>query len=97
MSNSSTTWTREQSIIVALWVLAHQGDVPAEFAAAIPPTLLAAINAVGPSRFTGGVIYHMMGYQRLFFDRPISVTVTHLQRDIAAAMFSEGIAPQPKV
>jgi hypothetical protein len=84
-------YNKEQSTVVALWVLA-MSRYPTEFQTA-PDAITAIVNKLGDSHTSDSVLLHKHGYDRLLLDRPINKNISALQRQVARELHDVGIAP----
>lgn len=87
-------YSKEQSTVVALWVLAMQfrDDPKAAIQGAIaPPVVVDAVNKLGEQHTSGSILLHTHGYNRLLHNRKIDKTITNLQRQIARELVEQGV------
>jgi hypothetical protein len=87
-------YSREQSTVVALWVLAlQQRDEPkaAIQGATAPRIIVDVVNKLGEEHTSDSILLHTHGYDRLLMNRQIDKTVTELQRQIADELVEQGV------
>jgi len=79
-------YSREQSTVVALWVLAMQHrpnpKLPIQGHTA-PAIITEAVNKLGEHHSSDSILLHTHGYDRLLLGRDIDKSVTALQQEIA--------------
>ncbi len=87
-------YTKEQSTIVALWVLAKRQKNnlwPAPPTPTAPELITHLVNNAGPSHSSDSILLHTHGYDRLLLGRDISKSVTSLQKEVAQELLLSGI------
>ena len=87
-------YTKEQSTIVALWVLAkrREDDLwPAPPSATAPELITHMVNQVGPSHSSDSILLHTHGYDRLLLGRDITKSATSLQKEVAQELKLAGV------
>ena len=86
-------YSKEQSIVVALWVLARSTNDPeVRIPGATAPAIITnLVNQLGEKHSSDSVLLHKHGYDRLFFGRDIDKTITTLQRQIAKELYETGV------
>lgn len=86
------TYNREQSTVIALWVLARQTDNdPHPLIPTAPQNIVDIVNALGEHHSSGSILLHTHGYDRLLLGRDIDRTVTRIQREVAQELREVGI------
>jgi hypothetical protein len=79
-------YSKEQSTIIALWVLAMQQRAnptrPIQGHTA-PSSITEIVNKLGEHHSSDSILLHTHGYDRLLLGRDIEKTVTALQQEIA--------------
>ncbi|HUE69348.1 MAG TPA: hypothetical protein VMP01_00555 [Pirellulaceae bacterium] len=86
-------YTREQSLVVALWVLAQTSDrVKAKSGARqAPRPIVELVNAFGGKHSADSIFLHQHGYERLLLGRDIDKTVSETQRAVAQSLVEAGL------
>jgi|GEM_PF-4188592 len=87
-------YTKEQSTIVALWVLAKRRDTdlwPSPPTPTAPELITDLVNKVGLHHSSDSVLLHTHGYDRLLLGREIGKSVTTLQRQVASELEDAGV------
>jgi hypothetical protein len=87
-------YNKEQSTVVALWVLALQcrSDPKAAIQdATAPPVIVEILNRLGESHSSDSILLHTHGYDRLLLGRDIDKTISKLQREVASALKDAGV------
>jgi hypothetical protein len=91
-------YSKSQSTVIALWVLAlqsrHNGDEFARKGPTAPPAITDLVNQHGEPHTSDSILLHTHGYDRLLLGRTIGKTITNLQREIASEFHSQGIVRQ---
>jgi hypothetical protein len=87
-------FTKDQSTVIALWVLALQqrDDPKAAIQNHTAPQIISDIvNKLGEPHSSDSILLHTHGYDRLLLNRPIEKTVTELQRQVADELVEQGV------
>ncbi|WP_076587992.1 hypothetical protein [Vibrio ostreicida] len=87
-------YTKEQSTIVALWVLAkrRENDLwPAAPEGTAPELITHIVNQMGPYHSSDSILLHTHGYDRLLLGRDIDKSVTSLQKEVAEELKLAGV------
>jgi hypothetical protein len=88
------SYNKDQSSVVALWVLALQYRTNPKQAikdATAPPLITSIINKLGEQHTSDSILLHKHGYDRLLTGRDIDKSITNLQREIAQELLETGI------
>jgi len=88
---AQTPYSKEQSTVVALWVLARSTNDPKVRIHTAPTIITDLVNQLGDKHSSDSVLLHKHGYDRLFFERDIDKTITTLQRQIAKELYEAGV------
>lgn len=87
-------YNKEQSIVIALWVLALQNRHDPKAAVqghTAPNSIYGIVNKLGEHHSSDSMLLHAHGYDRLLLDRKIDRSVTKLQKEVAAELKVQGI------
>ena len=87
-------YTKDQSTVIALWVLALQtrSNPLAPIQGATAPEIIARLgNNLGGEHTSDSMLLHTHGYNRLFQDRQIDREATNLQKEIAKELREQGV------
>jgi hypothetical protein len=84
------TYSKEQSTVVALWVLAMNKQRTGLQSA--PEPIAAIVNKRGDTHTAESILLHKHSYDRLLLGREINKTITSLQRRVAKELHEAGIA-----
>lgn len=88
------SYSKEQSTIVALWVLAMQQRLDPNKAIqnnTAPDIIAKTVNMLGEHHSPDSILLHTHGYDRLLFGRNINKSVTRLQQEVANELKSSDI------
>ena len=88
------TYNREQSTVIALWVLARQTNndpYPPIRDNTAPQNIVDIVNTLGEHHSSDSILLHTHGYDRLLLGRDIDKTVTGVQREVAQELREVGI------
>lgn len=89
-----SNYTKDQSVVVALWVLAKRRENnpwPAPPSPTSPKLITDIVNKLGPNHSSDSILLHTHGYDRLLLGRDISKSITALQREIAKELKDAGV------
>jgi hypothetical protein len=82
-------YSKAQSTVVALWVLALSKFSIGRTTA--PDIITEIVNQLGDAHSSDSVLLHKHGYDRLLLGRKIDKTMTALQRQVAQELREAGI------
>lgn len=88
------SYSKLQSLAVALWVIALQDkrtveEGKCEHKTDAPPLITELVNALGEPHSPSSIFFHTMGYEVLFYDRVIDRRPTALQKQIAGELVEQ--------
>lgn len=91
-------YSKSQSTVIALWVLALQNkrsgvDFESKGSTA-PRSITDLVNSLGEIHTSDSILLHTHGYDRLLLGRPIDRAITKLQREIAQDLLEQGVISQ---
>lgn len=87
-------YTKDQSTLVALWVLAKRRENnpwPAPPSPTAPNLIFEMVNKLGPEHSSDSILLHTHGYDRLLLGRNISKSITSTQREVAKELKEAGV------